>query len=317
MAVIDHTVKPSGGDFTSLDACLDHIAAIHSSGNSLTITIDGVWTNSDNLACTTTGIITDATTPLVIATTNSAYHNGTANSAYRLIGSVSYGSMFNVYNNFVTIKGIEIINKSNEGAASCLTVPNTLRPNNFFSHLLFHNTLWGIYNDGGATTHNSIFYTISNAAIAVADSAINLTIYNCGTGILRQGYETVYIRNCIVVGNGKDFGVGDGGSWGASNFNLDEDDSAPGANSVTTTQNLLTEFFTSATDFHLRTGADAIGVGTGMGVTFQYDMDNYITQAVARTGLWDIGAYRYVSSGTSTPTVSSYIFTRSLMGFGL
>lgn len=89
-SLLKHTVKPSGGDFTSLDACLDHIAASHA--NLVTadvyalVEIDGTWTSPDTAACTTNGITSDATHYLSIYTTAAARHDGKWNTgAYNLL----------------------------------------------------------------------------------------------------------------------------------------------------------------------------------------------------------------------------------------
>src|SRR5574343_565781 len=77
---LKHTVKPSGGDFTSLDAAIDHLVASHAnlvgSDNYATIEIDGTWSSADTAAVALAGITTDATRYLHIYTTAAARHDG-------------------------------------------------------------------------------------------------------------------------------------------------------------------------------------------------------------------------------------------------
>lgn len=70
--LLKHTVKPSGGDFTSLDAAIDHLIASHANHVAADvyseIEISGSWSSADTAAVTLTGFTLDATRYLHIYT---------------------------------------------------------------------------------------------------------------------------------------------------------------------------------------------------------------------------------------------------------
>lgn len=109
--------------------------------------------------------------------------------------------------------------------------------------------------------------------------------YNCTIYGATDGFEDAQIIvNCISVGNANlDYtNVGTGG--GVSNYNVDEDNTAPGANSVTGTPS----FVSAGTDLHLQSGdtvAKNAGTSNPASGLFLDDIDGQ-----TRSGSWDIGA---------------------------
>jgi len=112
-AELKHTVKPSGGDYTTLDAAVDHIVAAHAdlvaADVYATIEIDGTWSSADTAAVSiSSSIITDATRYLHIYTTAAARHNGKWDTGAYILAPVdstgiSIGSV-----EFLRIDGLQI-----------------------------------------------------------------------------------------------------------------------------------------------------------------------------------------------------------------
>src|SRR3990167_10661052 len=77
------TVKPSGGDYTSLEACMnaneqDLVAA----DKYFDVEIDGTWSSADTTAVTIENYTTDATHYINIYTTATARHLGAWSTNY-------------------------------------------------------------------------------------------------------------------------------------------------------------------------------------------------------------------------------------------
>jgi hypothetical protein len=294
---LKHTVKPSGGDFTSLDAAIDHLVASHAnlvgSDNYATVEIDGTWSSADTAAVALAGITTDATRYLHIYTTAAARHDGKWNTgAY----------MLNVANNsaitkaaagcdFVRIDGLQI------GVSS--------------TNANYQSPIWNEYaNTDGATwwVSNCILRGAGasdrrNPGLYVVDAQYtfnvwNTIVYNVGT--LDHAYNsgvicdagTLNLYSCVVIG-GKYGVVTNGGTINAKNVYAggtltedfyrgsgtlaktncaSEDQSADDTGTGETATNcvaaavaLSTDTFTNVTagseDFHLVVGSALIGAG--------------------------------------------------------
>lgn len=92
---LKHTVAPSGGDFTSLDAALDHLVSAHpnlvTANVFAVIEIQGSWSSADTTLASTAGITMDESHPIIIRanSANRASAQGWRTDRYRL--SVSGG----------------------------------------------------------------------------------------------------------------------------------------------------------------------------------------------------------------------------------
>ena len=148
----------------------------------------------------------------------------------------------------------------------------------------------------------------------VAASFLNNTVYNItnnGSGVA-YGIDLpdtsgAILRNNISMGTGgsgggthADFGVSSYSNATVSN-NLSSDTSASGSGSLIS-KIASSQFISTTNDFHLKTGADAIGAGLDLGTSppgVEIDIDG--TDRDAQGDAWDIGAHQLVVSPTVFP----------------
>jgi hypothetical protein len=124
---LKHTVKPSGGDFTTLSAAIAHLIDAHSDFISAdlygSIEIDGDWSGgADSTAVTITGLTLDATHYLEIYTTGIARHRGVLSSLYyRLASAGNNITLLDSEIGYVYISGLHIANTTGSPSFGMLT----------------------------------------------------------------------------------------------------------------------------------------------------------------------------------------------------
>lgn len=161
---------------------------------------------------------------------------------------------------------------------------------------VWNNIVYGFNNNG-----NGVGYRGNTGGVVTYEYVYNNTIANCRTGF--AGSTRTILKNNIGYNNTYDYS----GSVGAasSTNNLSKDASAPAYNTYYTNKTLT---FVNATigatsDFHLVTSdTDAIGKGTNLSadsiLPFSTDIDG-----VARGTTWDIGADQYVGGVLYVPQI--------------
>ena len=170
-STVQKTVKPTGGDFTSVNAA---VAWFHTNHPNLTaddiiaeVLIDGTWASPDTTQLTVPALVSDGTRYLWVHTASAARHHGVLSSNYYQL-SVSGGN--GIYqNNPVTmhVDGLQIIITGSSGSGLSAFVNSDL------------GTTW-----------------LSNCIIKGAFSG---TATNCYA--IAQNYDsTLYMWNCIVYG---------------------------------------------------------------------------------------------------------------------
>ena len=326
---LKHTVKPSGGDFTTLDAAFDHLVASHANLVSAdvyaTIEIDGTWSSADTAACTPEGITTDATRYIHIYTTAAARHDGKWNEgAYRLY----------VANNIAMLKdgggGDHIIFDGLQIGVSA-TNANYQCPF-WMEYTALNGAWWRISNciirgAGSASRRNPGIYC---ADAQMTMSVWNSVIYNVGTldhpycsGVICDS-GTLNLYSSTVIG-GKYGVVTNGGTINAKNVyagstitedfyrsagtlaktncaseDSSADDTGTGetqsncAVSVAYTTSTFTNVTAGSEDYDLVTGSALIGAGVS--TSGESAPLNFTTDIVGATrdATWDIGAYCWV-----------------------
>ncbi len=313
------TVRPSGGDYTSLSAAESgEQADLVSLDRQLDIEC---YAMEDTTAVNMDGWTTDATRYIRIYTPASERHDGKWNtSKYRL--SVTSGTIHAIQissgADHVRIDGLQIMIRATTGLQDAIWMPsvntNNLRriTNCIIKSDDANNTsqAMGVRTYGASSiteVWNCIFYDFADGVLG--DAAINFRyantsyIYNCtfvnnyvGISIHTSSGGTVYAKNCLFSANSSD-------TYGAVQANCDynaTNNSSLGYTSNTHDRTSQTFTFVDAAndDFHLAptdAGARNYGVSDPGSGLFSTDIDGQ-----TRSGTWDIGADEYVASGGST-----------------
>ena len=328
MATITKTIKPSGGDYTSLSAWeAGRNANLITSGN---IEVAECYAMSDTTAVVIDGWTTDAADYIKIYTPTSERHVGVWNtSKYRLevTGLVGSAAIINK-ESFVRIDGLQVSASQSSSSADVISTWSVDADNcelQFSNNILkgVSNTFGsGVYAYTGAHTGkvkiwNNIIYDLTTAtgfgiycsfnASSANFYVYNNTVKNCGYGIYNQNATTpakaynTLISGCTTAGSG---------TWVAgTGYNATNNASMAytvtgGATADRTSQ---TFSFVGASDFHLTSG-DAgardygIDLSADANLAFSTDID-----AQTRSGSWDIGADEYIATGVIIPSFG-YVF---------
>ncbi len=302
------TVKPSGGDYTSLSAweageqadivSLDEIrqAECYSMSDTTAITIDG-WT-------------TDATRYIRIYTPSAERHDGKYNtSKYRI--EVTNTRLVDCLEDFVRFEGVQFLVTTNAGAQGIRTIVNATNEIRVDSCIFKGVITTASEVDGiSAITNtnlkvkNCIFYDFVNATNFMAGIYLNASIlsafiynstfHNCRFGIhsdAAAGLST--LKNVLIQDSTSD---GFSGSYSGSSTNNCSDiaSDAPGSNAQTGSVTFVDE---SGDDFHL---SDSDTVAKDNGISLASDSDYPFSDDIdgqTRSGSWDIGADEISSGG--------------------
>lgn len=313
------TVKPSGGDYTTLQAAIAANAQnLVTNDKYLDIEISGDWSGgADTSSVSITGYTTDSTHYINIYTTSEARHKGLySTSYYRLEVNNAFGSIFNIGENDVTVTGIQVKNTS--GTTGDPYTPNAFHVNDGTTRLLINKVIAIAPQIGIRINSFSGTQEIRNSiSIATWNDSVRK-----GEGIF-AGYGTATIRNTIGIHRGQ--GVGISGSSAQGNITCVNcyarsstgsaysqiDTLTTSASSDTTgsagLQNIAYSissgaYFTNVTagseDFHIGSNSALKDVGTDLSAAFTDDIDG-----ATRSGTWDIGADEFVAAATPAAAV--------------
>jgi len=300
------TVKPSGGDYSSLEACMnaneqDLVAA----DQYFDVEIDGDWTGVQDSYCHVHNYTTDATRRINIYTTSAARSsNGVYDSTKYSIRGPYGGSCMDVDSEFVSVKGLQIDSNTGYGigiGANNVTVAYCIVRNaNFAGYglaieasyvqgaLIYNNVAYNC--DHGIRVRGGNFY-VTNSWI------FNNTVVNCGTDGITcnstiNGYKPIaknnLVDNCVVNYSG---------DWDStSDYNASTDATHPYSSA---SHDRVSQTFSfnnrSGNDFRLiSSDAGAKDHGTSLSSYFSDDIIGN-----PRSGSWDIGAFEYVSTDTN------------------
>jgi len=201
-ALLEHTVMPSGGDYTSLDACIDHLVATHP--NLVTadvyaeVKIDGTWSSADTAAVTIDGLTTDATRYLLVYAATAARHAGIwSTSKYNL--TITDGGALTSSAAYVKIDGLQIM--VNTASAARITITLSGSKTSGQNQTEISNCI--IRGHGNASYRDRGIY-IGGANILL--KAWNLIIYGINTGANSEGIkvdnyggEAAYVYSSTVI----------------------------------------------------------------------------------------------------------------------
>ena len=299
-------VAPSGGDYTSLEACMNaNEQNLVTADKYFDVEIDGDWSGgADTTAVSIHNYTTDATHYINIYTTAAARHAGYYDTTkYRLEVS-SVNQAMSITNPVVLkLTGLAVKNTNAASNARALNFTTDLASTVTTDKLIAIGTdgyAYRIWAYGGThTITNSVFINTETAEGAFT-GLCNLNIYNCvivhqgaGIGLQRQS-GTWTAKNCYAATVGSSAYSGtitkttcasddNTGSVGLRNIAFD---TASGA------------YFTNITggseNFHIGASSELKNVGTDLSANFTDDIDGQTRPTGA--GTWDIGVDEYVAS---------------------
>lgn len=296
------TVKPSGGDYTTLDACMNANEQDLTGDGWFDVEIDGDWTGApDTEPVTIHNYTTTAADYINIYTTGDARHDGkrygSKASAYalkRITGYIDW--IMTIGAKYVTLDGLQIvgINPSyapqgiSLGSVKGCTIKNCIFYKLWDRAINIYNEDWGgtikIYNNVFHDTHKGVWNQWGPTEI------YNNTFYLCRVGIDDDsGISGTIIKNNLSIDSTTaDYQIS---AQATTANNLSGDDSSPNEDF----RNKEIDFVSKSEgseDFHLaETDTDAIGQGVDLSAIFTDDIDGD-----TRSAPWSIGADAPVSA---------------------
>ncbi|MCK5416604.1 DUF2341 domain-containing protein, partial [Candidatus Parcubacteria bacterium] len=231
---------------------------------------------------------------------NKQRHNGTISSGY-YIDPVAGGHGITNSASYSVFDGIRITdvestyNKLFYNNAGEVTIKNCI----------FHDSA-GASTDGvvlgagyyNVYFYNNIIYNIVRYGLDVSGSVVsgyvyNNTVHNCAIGIYDIGAARTRLKNNISFGNSSsDY---DDTAHADSTHNASDDGTAPNTNEITLSSFIVTDYFVSATDFHIDSSATYASEITDVGISLLNDSTKPFSADIDRQFhssniIWDIGA---------------------------
>jgi len=286
-SLLEHTVMPSGGNYTTLDACIDHLVAAHA--NLVTadvyaeVKIDGTWSSADTATVTIDGLTTDATHYLLAYTTAAARHAGKWSYSKYCIVVTSDWPMY-ILDNYVRLTGIQI--KVNT-AGVCLRTDNISDGSSLV--IVDSCILWFNGTSGGDGVHayagtlkfrNCAIYGAGSGSGVIVDnySTVNCLLENCSigkfnTGMARSG-GTAAAKNTYSGGNTTtDYSGTITYTTCASSDATSRTGVTPNIAYSVSAGAYLTNITVGSEDFHIGASSVLIGAGTDLSGIFTLDID--------------------------------------------
>jgi hypothetical protein len=308
---LKHTVKPSGGDYTTLDAAIDHLVASHA--NLVTadkyalVEIGGTWSSADTAAVTVAGLTTSATCYLFVYTdaANRATASALKTDRYRL--QTTNAKAVYLDDNYSYWDGLQIatvgVNGNDQHVFHCNGVTSVTLSNcrltganseTYYQTIARMSNTAVLYNciieNGGQVTA-----TIGIRAYGTTVDAYNCVVRNCHEGVNEVSGALSMYDSCILDCT-HDWNVGAAVLMSYCAID-DAYPSAPSGNEVAESgggAGWPLDFTDAANgDFTLLATSNLVGAGgmAGSG-TFSNDIEGTV-----RGAAWDVGPYEYVSSG--------------------
>jgi hypothetical protein len=304
---VTSTIKPSGGDYTTLSAW-------EAAKQSNLVTADQVqvaecYTFSGGLSDTLniSGSTTDATRYMKITVASGNRHLGLPQSAFYIKAVKNYDALVAVNDQYVHLEWIDLENTGTTtssgfffGANYCYVsrcIAKTQNNTCFYSANSTHE-LTECLAYGGTTGFQHAGF--KSGRFLYGCIAANLT-----TGFTTSDTNAVVMKNCVAYNNTTNFSV-TYAATSTNNATSTGSDDAPGGSSV---YGVTSAAFNNAAsnDFHLSgTGSVLYNVGADLSGTFTTDIDG------DTWANWSIGFDQYTSAGpTYTLTAAAGSFTET------
>jgi hypothetical protein len=309
------TVKPSGGDYTTLQAAITAQAQdLVANDSYLDIEIDGDWSGTDNSAAGISGYTTDATHYINIYTTSAARHHGVySTSYYRIVYPTDNGSSgIWINNNYVRITGIQINMSSASNTYGSEGIHVGVDPSSgiVLDKLIIKVNKGGAAiaagYDGSITLKNSVLMTDRASGEVLRSYGSLDKIYNV-VAIATNASNTTSVFNSlgynvdIYNSYGHTAGSGNVYSSNISKYNTASSDTSgsTGLQSIaysTSSGAYFTNVTPGSENFTIGSSSALKGVGWNLYGIFTDDI-----AGTTRTYPWDIGVFHVSSEDTSHP----------------
>ena len=283
------TVKPSGGDYTSLEACMNANEQNLTGDGWFDVEIDGTWSSADTTAVTIHNYTTTASDYINIYTTSTARHDGIANGVGYHLSQNGYliDTLTNSVNN-VTIDGLKITAGGDTyrsaifSVGSSVVIKNNLIPSTHGKGMNFlHAGDTTIYNNFICESDTDAIYCYGWALFKIYNNTCKRNISYGGGGLTaaaKNNYAASYIGTYV-----------DGFTTNAA---ADTTGDPAGLDNIAFDTSTFVNVTAGTEDLHIKVGCSLIDVGTDLSAIFTTDIDG-----VTRSGTWDIGADEYVAAG--------------------
>ena len=273
-------------------------------------------------------------------------HDGTAGTGARIVptSTPSGVGIVNIYRDDVTVEWLEISGASvTSNGFYGVRITSDADSNIFIRNNIIHDmndastVSIGIADAGGGGTSryimNNFIYNINRSAgdsfgiYAYTSSGFEIycnTVFNVtsdtddASGIYAHNSTSGIAKDNISLsvtggGTGSCYEIGTGTANAASDYNLSDDATAWGSNSITssdgaTAANTIEDTTSGSEDLHLKSGSYAIGAGVDLGTTptgVEIDIDGRNRDTEGDS--WDIGADQTAPSDvTITPSAAAF-----------
>jgi len=275
-----------------------------------------------------------------LSVNSSSRHDGTAGTGARIVTS-STSTVIDVTREKVTVEWLEIENTSTASTTSQPALvklqTNTSGNECYVQNMILHDfgisdtySIRAVQSGTYNVVQNCFIYAITNsgsgAGYGIRGSGTgmvisNNTIFDVTTdGISTCGHAihgSALVRNNIALSCGDDCFVDSCGVTvpASSNYNLSDDATAFGADSLTssdgvTAANTITTTTSGSENLHLKSGSLAIEAGVDLGTNptgVEIDIDGLNRDTDSRIITWDIGADQTIPTGvTISPASASF-----------
>lgn len=291
------TVKPSGGDYTSLEACMNANEQDLTGDGWFTVEIDGTWSSADTSAVTVHNYTTTTSDYINIYTTTTARHKGIYSTSYYLLypstDSFPLWVSINSDTSKITINGLQVDGRNKtgtygEGNGGCIHSEYYTANVTITNNLIRSATCSGIdcmhLRGSSSLIANNIVYSQNQDAYSNAICYLNSSdlcdvkiCNNTCYGFYRSFYkdEAVPLYNNLIMNAGS-VGIYGAMPTGSNNATYDgSGDDSPLTNGMVN-YTTYADYFVSVTsgseDFHLKAGSPFINKGADLSGIFTNDI---------------------------------------------
>ncbi len=293
---VTSTIKPSGGDYTTLTAWEAAKQGNLTAGGADQIQIAECYTFSGGLSdqLTVDGSTTDSTHYMKVTVAASNRHLGIPLAAFYIAKASDFCVILN--DNYVQVEWLDLKGSSNFGGGLRIDAADSCTAKNILATCgNLGNAFNPTANCTNATLEDCLAYSAYSGFTTANWATVNYyncVAGNCTTGFLTSGNSTPLLKNCVAYNNTTNYS----GTFHASSTNNGTStgsDDAPGGNSVISVAS--GNFVNAASnDFHLATGTNSlVGAGVDLTSVFTTDIDG---DTWPNGSAWNIG-FDYIPGG--------------------